>query len=55
MNQSAFNLRTCAHEKKVFKEFEKDFENFDKHDVIKSSIAHILRILLICQNGVEQL
>jgi hypothetical protein len=41
--------------KKVFKEDEKASENLDKHDLIKPNNAHILRILLICQNGVEQL
>jgi len=44
-----------VNKKKVFKEDERALENFDKHDVIKSNITHILRILLICQNGVEQL
>jgi hypothetical protein len=41
--------------KKVFKEDERTFENLDKHDIIKPSIAHILRILLICQKNVQQL
>ncbi len=44
-----------VNKKKVFKEDERAFENFDKNDVIKLNITHILRILLICQNGVEQL
>jgi hypothetical protein len=36
--------------KKVFKEDEKTFENFDKRDVIKPSIAHILGILINMSN-----
>ncbi len=32
--KSALSSRTCAHEKKIFKENEKTFENLDKHDVI---------------------
>jgi hypothetical protein len=32
--------------KKVFKEDEKTFEDFDKHDVIKPNIAHILGIFI---------
>ncbi len=41
--KSALSLITCAHEKKVFKEDERTFEDLDKHDVIKPSIAHFLK------------
>jgi hypothetical protein len=30
--------------KNIFKENERTFEEFDKHDVIKPNIAHILKI-----------
>jgi hypothetical protein len=36
--------------KKVFKEDEKTFEDFDKHDVIKPSVAHILGIFINMSN-----
>jgi len=48
--KNALRLRTCAHEKKVFKEDEKTFEDLDKHDVIKPNIAHILRIFINMSN-----
>jgi uncharacterized protein YutE (UPF0331/DUF86 family) len=48
--KSALSLRTCAHEKKVFKEDGRPFEILDKHDVIKPSIAHILRIFINMSN-----
>jgi hypothetical protein len=31
-------------EKNVFKEYERTFEDLDKHEIIKPNIAHILRI-----------
>jgi hypothetical protein len=41
MNQKCIQFKTCACEKKVFKEDEKAFKKLDKHDVIKLSITHI--------------
>ncbi len=42
--QKCISLWTSAHENNVFKEDEKAFKDLDKDDVIKSSIAHTLRI-----------
>jgi hypothetical protein len=48
--KSALSLKTCAHEKKAFKEDERTFEDLDKHDVIKLIIAHILKIFINMSN-----
>jgi hypothetical protein len=48
--KSALSLRTCAHEKKVFMEDKRTFEDLDKHDVIKPNSAHILRIFMNMSN-----
>jgi hypothetical protein len=42
--QKCISLRTSAHEENILKEDEEAFKDLDKDDVIKLSIAHILRI-----------
>jgi hypothetical protein len=48
-------LKIYAHDKNIFKENERAFEDLDKNDVIKPNIAHNFEDLQICQSGLEAL